>query len=153
LERVVAGEQCAIRLRPRNQSQRNLERDAEQAFAADKQPRQIRSDLFDAGAAQMHDVAIGHDRLHPQHVIGRHAMTKAVRAARVECHVAANRADGLAGRIGCVIQAMWRGSGRYVKIHDARFNDSNPLGGIETNDPVQSIERDDDPVFHGNGTA
>ena len=112
LQVVVGGEHGAIDGRSRHEPQRDLERDAEQAFRSDEQARRDPARLLEAVAAEAHDGAVAEHDAHAEHVIGRHAVPEAVRAAGVERDVAANRADRLARGIRRVVQAVRRGQSR-----------------------------------------
>ena len=93
---VVGGEHGAIDGRSRHEAQRDLERDAEQAFRSDEQTAEVRARLLEAVAAERRDGAVAEHDAQPEHVVGRHAVPEAMRAPGVEGDVAANRAHRLA---------------------------------------------------------
>ncbi len=153
LKARVRRQHRAIHLRARDQPQRDLQRDPEQPFGSDEQAGQIRSRLFKAVAAQRDERPVGQDRADAEHVVRGHAMTETVRAARVEGHVAANRADLLAGRIGRVVEAMRRAKRGDREIDDAGLDHGHARARVEPHDPIQPVERDDNSIFDRHGAA
>ena len=93
LQGAIAGEHRVKTFRPRKQLQRDLERDAEQALVAREQPAPVRADRFAARAAPLDDLARGEHGFDAEHVIRRHAVFQAMRAAGIERDVSADRAD------------------------------------------------------------
>ena len=79
---------------------------AEQPLGADEQAGQVGPGRLEAVAAEPHHLAVGQHGLEAEHVVGRHPVPEAVRAAGVERDVAADGADRLARRIGRVVQAV-----------------------------------------------
>ena len=139
--------------RPRQQPQRDLERDPEAALGADEAADQVGSDRIQAAAAERHQRAVGEHRLEPEDVVQRHAVAEAVGAARVEGDVAADRADRLARRIGRVVQAERDGGGRDVEVDDAGLDDGDAIDRIDLQDARQPVQRDDDAVDVRHGPA
>ena len=78
----VGSQRGARRLRDRDQPQRHLDRDPEQPLRPAEQPGPIRTDVLGVIAPQLHQLAVGQNHLHPQHVIAGHPVFEAVRAAR-----------------------------------------------------------------------
>ena len=115
LQRAVAGEHGVKTFGARQQLQRDLQRDAEQALVAGEQPAPVRPDVFAARAAPLDHFARGEHGLDAEHVVGGHAVFQAMRAAGVEGDVAADGADRLAGRIGRVVQPVRRGGLRHLQ--------------------------------------
>ena len=86
-------------------------------------------------------------------VIGGHPVAEAVRAAGVERDVAADRADRLARRIRRVIETVLRRGGRHIEIDHARLDDGDPRLGIDPEDAIQPVQRDDDAVLDRHGAT
>ena len=112
-----------------------------------------RENCIEPGAVNSNDFARPfqcHDEhgFQAKHMIGRHAIFQAMRAAGIERHIAADRANRLAGGIRRIVQAMRRGSERYLRVDDTRFNDGNPQGRIESQDAIQPIQGDDDAFLN-----
>ena len=74
-QRAIAGEHGVKALRPRQQLQRDFQRDAEQPFVAGEKPAPVRSDRFAARAAPLDDLAGREHGLDAEHVIGRSCRT------------------------------------------------------------------------------
>ena len=106
LQRAIAGQHRVKTFRPRQQLQRDFQRDAEQPFVAGEQSAPIRPHVLAARPAPLDHFAGRQHGLDPEHVVGGHAVFQAMRAAGIEGHVAADGADGLAGRIGRVMQSV-----------------------------------------------
>ena len=153
LERVIGGEHGAEAGRPRQQPQRDLERDPEAAFGADEAADEVGPDRIEAAAAERHQRPVGEHRLEPEDVVQRHAVAEAVGAARVEGDVAADRADRLARRIGRVVHAERDGGGRDVEVDDAGLDDGDAIDRIDLQDARQPVQRDDDAVDVRHGPA
>ena len=99
---------------------------AEQAFGADEQAGEIGSGLLEAVAAERAPrVPSASTASQAEHVIGRHAVAEAVRAAGVERDVAADRADRLARGIGRVVQAVRCGQRGDGEVDDAGLDDGD----------------------------
>ena len=136
-----------------HEPQRDLERDAEQPFRSDEQPGEIGPACSRLSPPRRHDRAVGEHDAHAEHVIGGHAVAEAVRATGVERDVAADRADRLARRIGRVVEAVRRRHRGDGEVDDAGLDDRDARGGIEPQDPVEPVERDDDAVLDRDGAA
>ena len=147
-ERVEDGERGVRGLGERDEAQRDFQRDAEQALRAAEHPGPVRAHGLDAVAPEAHDLAVGQHGLDPEHVVARHPVLEAVRAARVEGEVAADRADGLARRVGRVGQPVARGGPADVEVDDAGLDDGGARVRVDAQDAVEPVERDDDPARH-----
>ncbi len=150
LKRIVRRLQRVKLLWQRQQSQRDFQSDAEQAFAADEHPRQILTDRFQTVAAKFDDLAIGQHDLDAQHMVRRHSVLQTVSTAGIESDVSANRADRPAGRIRSVIQPVCRHVLRNLQIDNARLDNGDPLLGVVTENRIQPVQRDDQAVFNRN---
>ena len=146
-EAGIGGEHGAVAGRPRHQAQRDLERDAEQALRSHEQPAEVRARLLEAVAPERCDGPVAEHDAHPEHVVRRHPVPEAMRAAGVERHVAADRADRLARGVRRVVQPVRRGECRDREVHDAGFDDGESRAGIEPQHAVHAVQRDDDAVF------
>ena len=93
-------------------------------------------------SADAHDFAVGQHQLETGDVVGRHAVSKRMRAAGIFRDVAADGAGFLAGWIGSEIQAVFFDGARKVEIHHARFDDGALIGRIDFEDVVHARERD-----------
>ena len=91
--------------------------------------------------------------LHAEHVVGGHAVFQAVCAAGVEGNVAADRADGLTGWIGRVVQTVRCGGSGDVQVDHARLDDRDPFVRIEFQNLVQPIQCDHDAIGDRQRTA
>ena len=126
-ERAIGGQHRAIALRLGQQAQRDLQRDAKEPFRADEEAGQVGPHRLQAFPAQLDHLAVGQHRLDAQDVVGRHAVLQAVRAARVEGDIAADRADELAGRVGRVVEAVGRSRLGDVEVDHAGLDDGDAL--------------------------
>src|SRR5262249_59084409 len=79
--------------------------DPERALGADEDAGQVVAARVARLAAEPHDLAVGHDHLEPEDVIGGDAVLQGVRAAGVVGDVAADRARLLARWVGRVVVA------------------------------------------------
>ena len=96
------------RLRPRHDPHGDADGGAERALRADEHaPQVVAGDVLDV-AAEGHKVAVGRDDVDAEDVVGREAVLETVRSAGVLRHVAADRADDLARRVGRVEEAHQR---------------------------------------------
>ena len=83
----------------------------------------------------------------PEHVVARHPVLEAVRAARVEGQVAADGADGLARRVGRVGQPVGRGRPADVEVDDAGLDHRRARVRVDAQDAIEPVERDDDAAL------
>ena len=103
------GEQRLDRLGRAQQPHRDLGRDPERALRADERADEVvAGGVGRRAGAELDDLAVGRDDLEARHVVGGEAVLQAVRAAGVLGHVAADRADLLARRVGRVEVAVGR---------------------------------------------
>ncbi len=106
-------------------------------------PRQVGPHVLQAFTAQLDHLAVGQDHRQPEDVVRGHAVLEAVRPARVEGDVAADRADLLARGIGRVVEPV---PGRRLGdrgVDRPRLHHGDPLGRVQPEDPVQPVERND----------
>ena len=109
--------------------------------------------MFATGAAEFDDFAGGEDGFEAEDVVGRHAVFQAMRATGIEGDVAADGADGLARRIGRVVETVGRDGEGHGGVDHARLDDGEALGGIDAEDAVEAVERDDETAGNGRGTT
>ena len=114
---------------------------------------EIGADVFEAAAAERDHLAGRQHGAQAEHVIERHPVLEAVRAAGIEGDVAADRADRLARRIGRVVQAVLLGRERHVEIEHAGLHHGDPIDRIDLEDAIQPVQRDDDPIGVRHGAA
>ena len=106
VHRIEADGEVRAERRERNQFQRRLGDDAEQAFRADEQPVQIEAGLvFVRAAAESDDRAVGQHDFQAEDVIAGDAVFEAARAAGVGGDVAADEIVRAAGGVGRIKQA------------------------------------------------
>ena len=153
LQRAIAGEHGVEALRPGQQLQRDLQRDAEEPFVAVEEAAPVGADVLAARAAPLDHFAGAEHGFDAEHVVGGHAVFQAMGAAGVEGDIAADGANQRAGRVRRVMQLVRRGGQRDLGIHHARLDHGNPLGGVQAQNPGQAVERDDDAVRHGQRAA
>ena len=134
------------RLRLAEDAQRDLGRDPERPLGADEGAEQVGAVRVERLAAELDDLAVGEHDGQARDVVDGEAVLEAVRAARVLGHVAADRADLLARRIGRVEEPVRRDGARDVEVRDARLDDDPLRREIDLEDPLHPRERDDDPL-------
>ena len=153
LQRVVGCQDCAVQLRLGQQPQRDLQRHAKQSLRAHKQTHEVRAGTLLAFAAQLHQCAIRQHHAHCQHMVAGHAVLEAVCPAGVESDVAADGADGLAGRVGRIVEPVRGGCKRHIQIAHAWLHNSNALPGIDAQNAVEAAERNHYAVRHRQAAA
>ena len=123
--------------------------DAQGALRADERAEQVRPRLVEALASELHELAVRQDDRQAAHVVDREAVLQAVCAAGVLGHVAADRADLLAGRIRRVEVAVRRNRAGDLEVRDARLHNHAATVEIDLEDAAHPRDRDDDPTGHG----
>lgn len=135
------------------ESEGDLESDAEKAFGTAEEAGVIGAEMLAAAATEFDDFAGGKNNFHAEDMVGGHAVFEAMRAAGVEGNVSSNGADGLAGGVGSVVETVGRGGFGDVEIDDAGFDDGDAVLRIKVDDSVESIQGDDDAIFDGEGAT
>ena len=153
IDAVERREQRLHALRLAQDPHDDLRRDAERPFGTDEQAEQIRAGRIHQRAADIGDLAVGQDHFERQHVVHREAVLETVRAAGVLGHVAADRADLLARRIGRVVVAVRRDSLRDFEVRHAGLDRHATVGDIDLEHTVEARERDHDAVLGGQRAA
>ena len=95
------------------------------------------------GAAQLREAPVGEQHLQRHDVVGGHPVLEAVRAARVLGYVPPQRAGGLTGRVGRVLEAMRKRRVAQARVHHPRLDHRAAAGRIDPEDAVQSGEGDE----------
>ena len=86
-------------------------------------------------------------------MVAGHAVLKAVRTAGVEGDVAADGADGLAGRVGRVIEPVRRGCNRHIQVAHARLYNGDALLCVDAQNAVEAPECNHNAVCHRQAAA
>ena len=146
LQAPVGCQNRLVRLRLRDETNRDLQSDAEEPLRTHEEPGEVRSHPLQALAPQLHHRAVRQHRLQAQDMVAGHAVAQAVGASGVEGHVPADGADGLARRIGSVIEPVGSAQRGQVQVDDPRLHHGAPLGRVQLQDPVEAVEPDDDAL-------
>ncbi len=111
-------------VRQRRQPHPDLGDDPERALAADQQLGQVETgDPLDGAPPGLDHGAVRHHDLETEDVVAGHPVLDAAEATGVRGDVAADRAEGLARRVGRVPQPDVRRRPRDVGVDDARLED------------------------------
>ena len=130
----------------RHESHGDFSGNPETSLAAYEQAEQIVAVGFAKTFAKLYRATIGeHDQAFDD-VIERDAVLEAMRSASIFRHVAANRADALAGRIGGVLQAVAGRGTREFRIDDAGFDHRHAIHRIDAQNFREAIESDQHDV-------
>ena len=76
-----------------------------------------------------------------------------MRSARVEGYISADRADQLARWIGRVIETVRLDRLGHLQVDHPGLNDGDPLARVDPQDAVETIQPDDNSIFHRQGAA
>src|SRR5712692_6771058 len=150
VRRGESGEQRDDRLRPAQHAQRDLGRDPERPLRPDEDAEQVGAGI---ARAQLDERAVREDDLRREHVVDGEAVLQAVGPARVFREVAADRADLLAGGVGCVVPAAVGDGLRHVEVGDARLDDDAAARQVDVEDLVHARDGDDDALGDGHRPA
>jgi hypothetical protein len=137
----------------RQQPAGDLGRDPERSLASQEEPSQVEAVREGVRGPEIGDPAIGQDDPHRRDVPFGRSVLEAVGAARVLRDVAADRADGLAGGIGRVVEAVRADGVAQVLVDDARLHDREAVPRVDAEDPVHADGLDQDPARRGGGAA
>ena len=123
----------------RQQAQRRLGDHAEQPFAADEKAREIEAllVLVRAPAALQHAAVSEHD-FEAEHVVARHAIFQAARAAGIRRDVAAEAAFLQRRGIGRIEEPELPHCGLQLAGDHARFHDGDSVGKMDLLDPIHA---------------
>ena len=131
----------------------DLADDAERPLVADDQARQVVPGHVLDGAAGLERRAVGQDQLDALDVVDRHAVLERVRPARVGRDVAADRAGGLARRVGRVVEARAGEGPREPDVDDARLDDRVAVAEVDLEDALHPGQADHHPAADGERPA
>ena len=140
VNRFENAQQRCSQFRLAQQLHRDGSRDADGAFRADEESRQVVAAGLGRLAAKLHDVAVRQHDFHAGHVIHRDAVHQRVRSAGILGNIAADSAGLLAGRIGREVQAKMRDMFGELKIHYAGLHHRALILGIDFQDAVHARE-------------
>ena len=146
--RLEEGHERLDRLGRRHDAQQDLRHDAERPLGANEGRREVIPRPVELRAADRHELAVGQDHLESAHVVCREAVLEAVRTAGVLRHVAADRADDLARRVGRV-EEVGRHGLRDGDVRHARLNEDTGVVEVHLEHPVHAVQADKDPPSTG----
>ena len=101
--------------------------------------------VFDGAKPQ--DRAVGQHGFESEHVVGRYAVFKRVRAAGVGGHVAADGAGGLAGRVGGEVIARAGQRLGELQVDRAGLDDGHAIAEVDVEDFVHPRKQEDDATL------
>ena len=128
--------------------------DAERALGADEGAEQVGPGGSSSPCRRARRSSpSGRTNVSAEHVVDREAVLEAVRAAGVLGHVAADRADLLAGRVGRVVVAVRRDRAGDLEVRDARLDDDAAAVEVDLEDAAHPRERDHDAAGDGQRAA
>ena len=122
-------------------------------FAADKQRQQIQARRIICFAAQFDDAAVHQYGADFQYVVGGQAVFQTVQAAGVLRNVAAYGAGKLAGRVGGVEKAVWRGGIGNGLVAHAGFHRGGARLRVDFQNAVKPRHGQQKPVGRGRAAA
>ena len=131
----------------RQQIEQRLGDDADGAFAADHDAKQIEARRVWRLAAEFDNRAVRQHDGRRQYVIDGKAIFEAVSAAGVLGQIATNRADLLAGGVGCVVEAERSGDLADPKVRDAGLHTYALVGAVDVEHLTQARQADHDAIF------
>src|SRR5580693_2301021 len=147
------GQQGGHRLRNPGQLHDDLGSDAERALGADERANQVIAGGGAGAVAQPDQLPVrGHD-LQASHVMHGEAVFEAVRPTGVLRHVAADRADHLAGRVGRVEEPERLSGLAHGQVGDAGLDDGPPALLVDRDDAAHLGGDDQDAVGPGERPA
>ena len=106
LTRLEAEQHGPRRLGRTQNAHGRLGDDAELPLRSNDQPEQVIARGIEVRAADLDHTTVDEHHLHTEHIVGRHAVLEAMRAAGIHRDVARKRARELARRIGRVEKAV-----------------------------------------------
>ena len=121
--------------------------DAELAFRADHEAQEIVAVAFERGAADVDDRAVDQHHLDAQHVVGRHAVFEAMRAAGIHREIAGDGAGELRRRIGRVEETFRRHARGDFEIGDAGFDAREAIDVVDLDHAIHFRNAKDDGVL------
>ncbi len=146
--RAEGGEQRADRLGLAQDAHGDPGGDAERALGAHEGADQVVTGRVGRLSAEMDQLAVGQHHLQPGDVVGGEAVLQAVGAAGVLRHVAADRADLLAGGVRRVVVAVRRDRLGHIQVDHAGLDHHALVGDVQLEDPPHAREHDQHAVGH-----
>ena len=134
VDRGKADQQRTHGLGLRQQANRDLGDDTQQAFRPHHDAKQIEPARIEGTPAELDDLTLHRHEPHAEHVVRRQAVLEAVHAARVLGDVAADGTGDLTRRIGRVIETIWIGRSRDRKVRHPRLNDGQTILDVDLED-------------------
>ena len=144
--RVVRDQQQVHHLGHRHQLDHDLGHDAERALRAGERAEQVVAGRHARAVAEPGQLAGRRDDLQAGHVVHGEPVLQAVRPAGVLRHVAADRADHLAGRVGRVEQAERRRGLAHRQVGHAGLHHGAPAHRVDLDDGTHPGHHDQHAV-------
>jgi hypothetical protein len=145
--RLVGHQQQVHHLGHRHQLDHDLGHDAEGALRAGERAQQVIAGTNAGAVAEPGQLTGRRDDLQPGDVVHGEPVLEAVRPARVLRHVAAHRADHLAGRVRRVEQAERRRGLAHRQVGHARLHHGAPADRIDVQHRTHPGHHDQDAAL------
>ena len=154
LGRLEERQQRAPRRRERDEAQVDFREDAQRAFGADEEAREVvAGHALQRARADVDDVALRQDDLEAGDVIARDAVLDRAQPAGAFGDVAAERGEIRAGGVGRIEQAAALHLGLEVADGDARLDGGDLVVVVHLEDAVHAPEVERDPAAGGHRAA
>jgi len=151
--RPISGQQRVHHLGQRHQLDHDLGHDAERALRAGERAQQVIPGGHAGAVAEPGQLAGRRDDLQAGDVVHGEPVLEAVRAAGVLRHVAAHRADHLAGRVRGVEQAERRRRLAHGQVGHARLDHGPPAHRVDLEHRTHPRHHDQHAVLVRQGPA
>ena len=102
--------------------------------------------MFTSTAPHLDHLSVGKHHFHRHDVVAGHAVFQAMRAARIEGHIAADRTNLLAARIGSIVESGLFNRCGQLRINDPRFDHCLAIGQVYADNPIESIQGNDHSI-------
>ena len=116
-------------------------------------PSRSRPPTVEIGPADLDDRAVDKHHFDAEHIVGRHAIFQAMRAAGIHADIAGDRAGKLRRRIGRIEEALGHHRIRDREIGHAGLHADRAIGVIDVEDARHFGDADDDRIFLRDGAA
>ena len=153
VDRVERGEQRLHRFGPAKNAHGDARDDRERAFRSDDEAEDIRAGRVHQRAVDAYELAVGHYGLDAEDVVSCEAVLQAMRAAGILRDVPADRADLLARRIRCVVEAVRSDLARDLEVGDARLDCDAAIRNVDVEDAIQTRKTNDQPAGNRQRTS
>src|SRR6516225_3708344 len=140
------GKQRADACRALDDAQNDLRGDAQGAFGADKDAGKVIAGRIERFPTEMHERAVGKNNFQAEDVRGGEAVLEAMRAAGVFRDVAADAANRLRRRIGCVEIILGRDATGDVQVDDSGLYDNTRVRKVHLVDAIHACQAQDNAV-------